>query len=252
VDPVSRLERSVEERLADLDTLFGRAGVRYALIGATALLLQGIVLPRTTRDLDFAVSVGHSIDEVRTLFEAHGLRSSTTVRHRFIAEEGLEIDVLPIRGGTWADRVELPGGESISQAGLAEAIESAESIRLPTGSAFVAPLSVLVAVKLHVATVRSDERDLGDACAVLTQYESVRARRFAVDYIKEGDLSWDTAGAWLAGRDAHGILDRESRTAVLASVEQLLGDVRLSDRFAGGNEDRDLLSAFRVGLSRAA
>ena len=250
MDPVSRLERRVEERLADLDTLFGRAGVRYALIGATALLLQGIVLPRTTRDLDFAVSVGHSIDEVRTLFEAHGLRSSTTVRHRFIAEEGLEIDVLPTRART--DRVELPGGESISQVGLAEAIGSATSVALPAGSVCVAPLPVLAAVKLHVATIRLDERDLQDAFAVLAQYESAGIRRFDIDYLAEGSLSWDTAGAWLAGQDARGILHRESRTAILTAAEHLLGDIRLSDRFAQGPEDRALLTAFRVGLAHAS
>ena len=250
MDPVSRLERRVEERLADLDTLFGRAGVRYALIGATALLLQGIVLPRTTRDLDFAVSVGHSIDEVRTLFEAHGLRSSTTVRHRFIAEEGLEIDVLPIRART--DRVELPGGESISQVGLAEAIGSATSVALPAGSVCVAPLPVLAAVKLHVATIRLDERDLQDAFAVLAQYESAGIRRFDIDYLAEGSLSWDTADAWLAGQDARGILHRESRTAILTAAEHLLGDIRLSDRFAQGPEDRALLTAFRAGLTRAS
>lgn len=251
MDPVSRLERSVEERLADLDTLFGRAGVRYALIGATALLLQGIVLPRTTRDLDFAVSVGHSIDEVRTLFEAHGLRSSTTVRHRFIAEEGLEIDVLPIRGGTWADRVELPGGESISQAGLAEAIGGAESVALPAGSVCVAPLSVLAAIKLYVATIRSDERDLQDAFAVLAQYESAGTRRFEIDYDAQSHLTLETAGAWLAGRDAHGVLHQHSRAAVAGAVEVLFRDVRLSNRFAGGPENRALLAAFRAGLEPA-
>jgi predicted nucleotidyltransferase len=251
VDPVSRLERRVEERLADLDTLFGRAGVRYALIGATALLLHGTALPRTTRDLDLAVSVEHGLDEVRTLLEAHGLRS-TTIRHRFAAKDGLEIDVLPIRKGSRGARIELPDGESISPVGLTETIENAVRLPLPGGGVSVAPLSVLAAIKLYVATIRSDERDFGDAFAVLTQYESAGIRRFDIDYLAEGGLSWETAGAWLAGQDARGILHRESRTAILTAAEHLLGDIRLSDRYARGPENRALLTAFRAGLAHAA
>jgi predicted nucleotidyltransferase len=250
VDPVSRLERSVEQALAGLDAVFGRAGVRYALIGATALLLHGIALPRTTRDLDLAVSVEHNLDEVRTLLEAHGLRS-TTVRHRFTAEDGLEIDVLPIRKASRGARIELPDGESISPAGLTEAIESAIRVPLPNGSVSVAPLSALAAIKLYVATIRSDERDFGDAFAVLAQYESAGTRRFEIDYDAQSNLTLETAGAWLAGRDAHGILHQHSRAAVAGAVEVLFRDVRLSDRFAGGPENRALLATFRAGLEPA-
>jgi predicted nucleotidyltransferase len=249
MDPVSRLERRVEERLAHLDALFGRAGVRYALIGATAILLQGIDLPRTTRDLDLAVSVEQDLDEVRALLEAHGLRSTTT-RHRFTAEDGLEIDVLPIRPGT--DRVELPGGDSISRVGLDEAIAASVRVAFHDGGTFVAPLPVLASIKLYIATLRSGGHDLGDALALLDQYESAGARRFDIDYIAEGDLSWEAAGAWLAGRDAQGILLRESSAATLTAVEQLLSGVVLSDRFARGPENRALLAAFRAGLAHAS
>jgi predicted nucleotidyltransferase len=247
---VSHLERLVEERLAALDALFGRAGVSYALIGATAILLQGIALPRTTRDLDLAVSVEHGLDEVRTLLEAHGLRSTTT-RHRFAAKDGLEIDVLPIRKASRGARIELPDGESISPAGLTEAIESAVRVPLPNGSVSVAPLSVLAAIKLYVATIRSDERDFGDAFAVLTQYESAGTRQFEIDYDAQSKLILETAGAWLAGRDAHGILHQHSRAAVAGAAEMLFRDVRLSNRFAGGPENRALLAAFRAGLDPA-
>jgi hypothetical protein len=116
----------------------------------------------------------------------------------------------------------------------------------------VAPLSVLAEIKLYVATIRSDERDFGDAFAVLTQYESAGIRRFDIDYLAEGGLSWETAGAWLAGQDARGILHRESRTAILTAAEHLLGDIRLSDRYARGPENRALLTAFRAGLAHAA
>jgi predicted nucleotidyltransferase len=251
VDPVSRVERPVEERLQSLNVLFTRAGMPYALIGATAILVHGISLPRTTRDLDFAVSVGRDIEEVRTLFEANGFRSAT-VRHRFITEEGMEIDVLPVVAGDRAHRLELPGGDRISAVGLREAIETAKAVSVSGGSVRVALLAVLAAIKLHAATVRVGGPDLGDAFAVLHQYESAGGRRFDVDYIAEQGLTWETAGAWLAGRDVRTLLRPESRAAVLAALEQLRGDVRLTDRFASGPENRALVDAFRAGLAAAS
>lgn len=251
MDPVRRVERPVEEHLQSLNVLFTRAEMRYALIGATAILLQGIDLPRTTRDLDFAVSVGRDIEEVRTLLEANGFRSST-VRHRFVAKDGMEIDVLPIAAGDRAERVALPGGEWVSAVGLPEAIETAKAVSVSEGSVRVALLPLLAAIKLHAATVRVGGPDLGDALAVLHQYESAGGRRFDVDYITEQGLTWETAGAWLTGRDARSLLRPESRAAVLAALEQLRGDVRLTDRFASGPENRALMDAFRAGLAAAA
>lgn len=250
MDPVRGVERPVEELLQALNALFTRAEMRYALIGATAILLQGIDLPRTTRDLDFAVSVGRDIEEVRALLEANGFRSST-IRHRFIRESGMEIDVLPIAAGDRAERVALPGGEWVSAVGLSEAIETAKAVSVSEGSVRVALLSLLAAIKLHVATVRVGGPDLGDALAVLSQYERAGGRRFDVDYITEKGLTWETAGAWLAGRDARTLLRPESSAAVLAALEQLRGDVRLTDRFASGPENRALTGAFRAGLAAA-
>ena len=251
MDPVSRVERHVEERLQALNALFTRAGMRYGLIGATAILLQGIDLSRTTRDLDFAVSVERDIEEVRTLFEANGFRSST-VGHRFITEEGMEIDVLPLVAGERSWKIELPGGEWISAVGLPEAIETAKAVSVSGESVRVALLPLLAAIKLHVAAARVGGPDLGDALAVLHQYESGGGRRFDVDYIAEKGLTWETAGAWLAGRDARTLLRPESRAAVLGAVEQLRGDVRLTDRYASGPEDRAVVDAFRAGLAAAS
>jgi len=250
VDPVRSVERRVDERLQAFDALFTRAGMRYALIGATAVLLHGIRLPRTTRDLDFAVSVGRDIEEVRTLLEADGLRSSA-VRHRFITEEGVEIDILPVAAGDDAQRLSFPGGEWISAVGLPEAIETAEVVPVSKGTIRVAQLSLLAAIKLHTATLRIGGADLGDALAVLGQYEDAGDRRFDVDYIARTELTWETAGAWLAGQDAQAVLWPESLSAVLTAVERLRGDARLSDRSADGPDHRALIDAFRAGLAAA-
>jgi predicted nucleotidyltransferase len=249
MDPVSRLEQRVERALADLDAMLSQARKGYALIGATAILLHGIALPRTTRDLDLVVAVEHDLDEIRPLLEVHGL-GRTAIHHRFATKDGLEVDILPmVPGGT---RVELPGGEFISRVGLSEAMDASVRVAFSTGEASLAPLSVLAAIKLYIATIRLDGHDLDDAVAVLEQYEAAGVRRFDVDYPEEEALSWETAGAWLAGRDARSVLHPESHAAVLAAAEQLLGDIRLSDRFAGGPESRALLTAFRAGLARAS
>lgn len=166
MDPVRGVERSVEDHLTRIDAMLGGVAVPYVLVGATALLLRGIALPRTTRDLDLVVSVAGGLEGIRNLFEAGGFRS-TTVRHRFTAEDGMEIDVLAIAAGDRAGKVVLADGEWVSGVGLAEAIESATAISLHTGSARVAQLPVLAAIKLYVATVRVGEKDLDDALAVL-------------------------------------------------------------------------------------
>jgi predicted nucleotidyltransferase len=251
VDSVRSVERRVDVRLQALDALFTRAGMRYALIGATAILLHGIRLPRTTRDLDFAVAVGRDIEEVRALLEADGLRSSA-VPHRFIAEEGVEVDILPVAAGDDSQRVSLPGGPWISAVGLREAIETAKLVPVSQGTIRVAQLLLLAAIKLHTATLRMGGPDLGDALAVLGQYEDAGDRRFDVDYLTRTELTWETAGAWLAGQDAQAVLRPESLSAVLNAVEELRGDARLSDRFAGGPDRLAQVDAFRAGLAAAA
>lgn len=250
MDPVRGVERSVEDHLTRIGAMLGSAAAPYALVGATALLLRGIALPRTTRDLDLAVSVAGGLEGIRSLFEAGGFRS-TTVRHRFATEDGMEIDVLPIAAGDLAERIVLPDGEWISSVGLAEAIESATAISLRAGSVRVAQLPVLAAIKLYVATVRVGEKDLDDALAVLRQYEAVGGRRFDVDYSTAQGLTWETAGAWLAGRDARIALQSRSRETVVAAAERLADGSGMSDRFAHGPESRELLAAFRCGLMTA-
>jgi predicted nucleotidyltransferase len=136
--------------------------------------------------------------------------------------------------------------------GLREAIETAKLVPVSQGTIRVAQLSLLAAIKLHTATLRMGGPDLGDALAVLGQYEDAGDRRFDVDYLTRTELTWETAGAWLAGQDAQAVLRPESLSAVLNAVEELRGDARLSDRFAGGPDRLAQVDAFRAGLAAAA
>jgi len=57
MDLVERLGPKVLSELCFLNESFTEAGFCYALIGATALLVQGIDLPRTTQDSDVVAAM---------------------------------------------------------------------------------------------------------------------------------------------------------------------------------------------------
>ena len=66
--------RTIKE-LCFVASALQRIGAPYALIGANALLLHGIQLPRTTRDLDFIVAVEDSFQHVRQALLKQGFKS---------------------------------------------------------------------------------------------------------------------------------------------------------------------------------
>jgi hypothetical protein len=248
VDALTGLEGLLIDDLEHLATLFAEVEVRYALVGASALLLHGVDLLRTTRDLDLAVVVSGGIDGVWTLLEAHGLRP-TRVVHRFAMPTGTEIDILPLSETEPSTRIDFPDGQTISAVGLAEAIALAQEIVLRKVAVRVAPLSVLVAVKLHTATVRHAGQDLDDGLVGLRVYEAIGTRRFDLDYEVLTALSWETAGAYLAGCDVQRLVSSATLASVQGAVVKLLDDPRTSDGFARGRDSLTLLEAFYRGLT---
>ena len=247
MDRVDRLGQRLTDALNGLVAILDDAGLRYALVGASALLLLGVELPRTTRDLDLAVVVSGGLNRIRSLFETHGLRS-TSIVHRFSTQTGTEIDILPLPAEEHPRTIYFSSGERISAIGLYDAIYSA--ITLPLGESMirVAPLAVLIAIKLHTATVRRGGQDLEDALVGMQSYESAGIRRFDLDYAVLSSLSWETAGAYLAGKDARELVSPSTRHAIVDAISHLLGDVRTTDRYARGPERRLFLEVFLRGL----
>ena len=84
--------RTIKE-LCFVASALRRIGVPYALIGANALLLHGVQLPRTTRDLDFIVAVEDSFQYVRQALLKQGFRHGK-IPHRFHTPQGTQVDVL--------------------------------------------------------------------------------------------------------------------------------------------------------------
>ena len=95
MDRVERLEPRLAGDLCAATRALTEAAIPHAVIGANALILHGIVLPQTTRDLDLAVVAEGGLDRLRGILEAAGLRS-TSISHRFVTAAGTEVDVLPL------------------------------------------------------------------------------------------------------------------------------------------------------------
>jgi len=248
MDRVDHLEPRLSADLCAATRALAEAGIPYAVIGANALILQGIILPRTTRDLDLVVVVEGGLDRLRGVLEAEGLRS-TRITHRFVSPAGTEVDVLPLSPLPGA-MIEFPDGERISSVGLSEAVRYAEDIERGDCKLCVARLPILAAIKVHAATVRMGDRDLPDAIAIMEQYESDGIRRFELDYEAAPELVWETSGAFLLGCDAIAMLDEVTRDGVEQAIQTLLEDPRMVADHAWGQERAPILRAFRAGLAR--
>jgi len=246
MDHVDRLETGLATDLCAVTRAFEEAAISYAVIGANALILQEITLPRTTRDLDLVVIAEEGLDRLRSILEGHGLRS-TSIAHRFVTSRGSEVDILPLSPEDGPD-IEFPDGERITAVGLPEAVRNAQGIETGPCALRVAPLPILAAIKLHAATVRVGDRDLTDALAIMEQFESTGNRRFELDYQAAPALVWETAGAFLLGQDAGSMLDESTRHRVADAIEILLNDPRLGANHSQGEGRAPLLHAFRAGL----
>jgi len=248
MDAVGVLGKRALDHLCVLSDVLAQAHVPFALIGASALLLHGVRLPRTTRDLDLGVGVDGGLRTIRPILLTAGL-SATGIEHRFRWEDGDEVDVLAVDPtASPPHEIALETGDRIRAVGLREAIDHAEQKPIGSCQIFLAPLEMLITVKLCVATNVGRPHDLDDACTGLSLYGPNDERRFMIPYEDLEGLDYETSAAFLTGEDASQFLRPETVPLVEDAVSLLLADVRLSDRFANGPERRRLLKAFQQGL----
>jgi|GEM_PF-823091 predicted nucleotidyltransferase len=252
MDTVVRLGQSFIDNLCQLSALLEEGEIPFAVIGASALLLHGVDLGRTTRDLDLAVVIEGGLTAAQPLFQAAGL-STTSIEHRFRMIDGSEIDILAIDPAwTPAHEIRLADGDRICAVGLPDAVRESVDIELDACQVSVAPLCLLIAVKLHAATADDRPHDLEDACAALLSYEQTGDRRFTIDYELFGSLEFETAGAFLAGLDTAEIASVQTTKPVNMAIDKLLTHAHLSDRFAEGFARRGLVLAYQKGLEQAS
>jgi len=101
------------------------------------------------------------------------------------------------------------------------------------------------------SVARPGELDLRDAFAAMDQYANEGTRRFDLDYVAHPELAYETAGAFLLGRDLLDVVEEDTLSQVLADVRALLIDDRLSEERELGIQCAPLLHAFRLGLKDA-
>jgi predicted nucleotidyltransferase len=248
LDNVDRLGTHLTDVLCGLSESLEAAGLPFAVVGAAALLLHNVHLERTTRDLDLAVSIAGGFGAIRPVLHGAGL-SDTRIEHRFRTPDGDEIDVLPIdQGRKPPHEIRLAGGERIRAVGLAEAIAHAVPVDVGTRRVPVAPLALLVANKLYAAASQIRPHDLEDAYRAMETYAREGTRRFDVDYDRHPELTYETAGAFLAGFDSAAMMSIEASQLVDAAIESLGRNPRLGHRFDRGEARLALVLAFGRGL----
>lgn len=228
------------------------AGYRYAVIGATAILIQGYNIFRATRDVDLVMVVEGGFPAASDLLVEIGLQP-TCVSHRFETNQGIQVDILPIASADVEQKsIQIPKGGSLSALGLSEAIRSHEMREVGECLVAVATVPVLIALKLNAAVERT-RSDLADSCVCLSGYAEGDVRRHSAHYENSSVLTYETSGAYLAGADFSGNGGPEVVTSTQLAASQLLDNEAALIRSARalGMDERmplTLLEAFALGM----
>jgi len=168
MDPLILLGDGATKGLCFVAFALERIAVPYALIGASALLLHGIPLPGT-RDLDFIAAIEDDFQHVTEALLKQGFHHGK-IPHRFYTPQRTQVDVLPVsKRAIETEFIEFPDGERLTALGFSEALTHAEEKPLGDCAVSVAPLPILVALKILAATKRYGS-DLQDAMACMRQY----------------------------------------------------------------------------------
>lgn len=252
MDAVARLGQPFIDNLCRLSKILKEASIPFAVIGASALLLHDVDLGRTTRDLDLAVAIEGGLEATRSLLLAAGL-ASTGIEHRFRMVDGSEIDILAIDPAwTPAHRIQLADGDRIDAVGLPDAVRHSVAMRIGSCRVSVAPLPLLIAIKLYAATANDRHHDVRDASAALLAYETSGERRFGVDYERFAELVFETAGAFLAGQDTAELIADDTQAFIMDAIQILLSAPQQTNRYADAEVRTALLHAYHSGLNSAS
>jgi len=246
MDPLIPLGDGTAKEFCSVASAICRIGGSYALIGANALLLHGVRLPRTTRDLDFIVAIEATFQHLTQVLLEQGFGHGK-IPHRFYTPQGTQVDVLPItKRAIETGFIEFPDGERLAALGFSEALTHAKEKPVGDCVVSVAPLPILVALKILAATKRYGS-DLQDAIACMQQYEEQGARRFN-DVVYTDNFTFETAGAYLLGKDLLSMMSAKTLIAVNEALIALTHDTQPSSGTINTSEVTALLRAFVSGV----
>lgn len=218
---------AIAQVLARFDRAATDAGVDYLVVGATAQTLLAVGLmgreaPRATRDIDIAAAVG-SWEHFQRLAARLEKRGSSP---QAFSVGGVEVDVLPYGGVEDADRTILwPDDHRMNVRGFREAVESAETVRLPGVTVQVPSIPGLALLKLVAwserrTTTSRDAVDLGNLVGWYASGDRLdRLFDEKIDLLERYDFDSELAGACALGSDMVQPLDVAGSRALLRIVE---------------------------------
>jgi len=213
--------------LAELvaDVRSAASELEFLLVGASArdLLLfhaYGIRTGRATEDVDLALAVADwdEFEKVRTLLLATDhFAPIPGANHKVHHRRRIEVDFIPFGGVELPDRTIAwpPDGDWVMGVlGFREALSSSTVVPLPLGQRIdVVSLPMLLVLKVLAwadRKARARGKDAPDLILILQKYlDAGQAERLygETELLEStGKFDYESAGAWLAGRDARTML----------------------------------------------
>lgn len=231
------------EILKQVDPVARALGIEYLVTGATArdILLVGVFgleTGRATRDVDLAIAVDGwtQFEAVKTRLVGTGaFEADEQIIHKLFhlpvrGRRGYPVDLVPFGGiADPTATVAWPPDRSIvmNVAGYREAFEAAPSVEVTPGFVVrVVSLPGLAILKLFAWADRgtADSKDAVDLALLLRRYGAAgnEDRLYGAEMAVMEAVSYDLdlAGARLLGRDAARISGAETRTRLLALLDE--------------------------------
>jgi predicted nucleotidyltransferase len=271
------LDPLTTEILTVIDETLRKLECPWMLVGATArdLLLVhvfGMHVTRATRDVDFGIAVEswEQFSAVRTAILAAGrFTEDSRTTHRLLyrspnSEHPIPVDFIPFGGIADPEgRIAWPPDADfvMNVSGFTEALGDALRVRVNERLTVpVVSLAGLAILKLIAWNERRSDKDATDFHRILSSYgDAGNADRLYDEeaaVLEQEEFDFESAGAFLLGRDASAISTKATRRQVLALLSdksvlqgltfQMLGPRgHMEDAFAGA---AGLLDRFIRGL----
>jgi predicted nucleotidyltransferase len=230
---------------------------QIAIIGAAALAIHIPMKWRITADLDVVLAV--SFDDLESIpLMLPGWTQHPKQEQRWRAPSGAVLDIVAVPPGALARRLVVwpRSGHQMSLAGVQQALDATPTTLAPGLSMVVAPVPVIVMLKMAAYADRPGERekDLKDIAHVLDEYPLPSDDRLFADDILDLGLDERRARPFILGREIAALADDDDRAMVLRFFELMAEDQPGWARMLGSSPwrfDEDQL-ALRVAALRDA
>lgn len=210
-----KLEKDLEDAILKVCHFFEERDITFVIVGAlvpTVLIDMRTDSPgygsRITRDVDYVIRMSNWKEYQR--LKGDMLRNDFTQKknapeHRLFLGD-TPVDIIPYsRQMLEGEMLIWPNsGFEMNTRGFENLFRFKEAV-LIGGSHSVpfTPLPLAVFLKIHCYFDRNDSKDLEDIFYILINFESIEMSEHRFDVIDEKNIDYDTAGAFLLGRDLY-------------------------------------------------